>query len=266
MHVVQRLVHIDVLLGGRAHHSAQKLRDIGVIHCTAEGHHNLCSGAVPSCGQRLLEENNLDALVIGDAARLAVGHIQTADLNRRRTLAKGVDDLPLEEAVAKPLFHDAQAFVQIGCGNLMPAAVLNLDDEDRIDLPVVLLIAVLIPVIPFVPPFVGSRLQHRHIVAAVFRIGNDDAILQQAGSANFVRCGFHIMRGGLDAFRQPVETLRCSRHADDHRHWRQTISFGALQELLHDRGVLREISCALCTAMGFIDDEVQPVALLAHGV
>ena len=148
----------------------------------------------------------------------------------------------------------------------MTAAVLNLDDEDRIDLSVVLLIAVLIPVIPFVPPFVGSRLQHCHIVAAVFGIGNDDAILQQAGSANFVRRGLHIVRSGLDAFRQPVETLRCSRHADDHRHWRQTISFGALQELLHDRGVLREISCALCTAMGFVNDEVQPVALLAHGV
>ena len=266
MHVVQRLVHVDVLLGGCAHHSAQKLRDIGVIHCTAEGHHNLCSGAVPSCGQRLLKENDLDALVIGDAARLTVWHIQTADLNRRRTLAKGVDNLPLEEAVAKPLFHDAQAFVQIGCGNLMPAAVLNLDDEDRIDLSVVLLVAILIPVLTFLLPLICGCLQHCHIISALLGVGDDDPILQKPGRTHLIRRGLHIVRSGLDAFRQPVETLRCSRHADDHWHWQQTIRFGALQELLHDRGVFRKVSCALRAAMGFIDDEVQPVALLAHGV
>ena len=266
MHVVQRLVHVDVLLGGCAHHSAQKLRDIGVIHCTAEGHHNLCSRAVPSCGQRLLEENNLDALVVGNAARLAVRHIQTADLNRRCTLAEGVDDLPFQEPVAHPFLYDAKAFIQISGGDLVSAAVLHLDHKNRIYLSVVLLIAILIPVLTFLLPLIRGRLQHCHIISAVLGVGDDDPIFQKSRCTHLVRRRPDIMRGRLDALCQAVEALRRSRHADDHRHRRQSIRLGALQELLHDGGVFCEISCALRTTMGFVNDEVQPVALLSHGV
>ena len=266
MYVVQRFIHVDVLLGRCTHHSAEKLRNIRIIHRTAEGHHGLCSGAVPASGKCFFEENNFDPLVISDATRFTVRNIQSADLQCGSTFTECMDDLSFEESVTKAFFDDPKAFVQISCGDLVPAAVLHLHDKDRINLSIMLLIAILVPVIALVLPFVCGRLQHRHIISGVLRVCNDDPILQQAGSADFICCRFHIVCGRLNALCQPVEALRCGRHTDDHRHGRQTIRVRAFQELLHDGGVFGQVSCPLRTAMGFVNDEVQPVGFLSNGI
>ena len=129
-----------------------------------------------------------------------------------------------------------------------------------------LLVAILVPVIPFAFPFIRSSLQHGHIVASMLRICNDDPILQQAGSADFICCRFHIVCGRLNALCQPVEALRSRSHANHYRHWRQIVRVRAFQELLHDGGVFGQVSCSLRTAMGFIDDEIQPVSFLSYCV
>ena len=67
MHVIQRFVYVDMLLGGRTYHSAEQLRDVSIVNCPSEGHHNLGSGAVPAGGKRFLKENHFDPLVIGDS-------------------------------------------------------------------------------------------------------------------------------------------------------------------------------------------------------
>ena len=266
MYVVQRLIHVDVLLSRCAHHSAKKLRDIGIVYRTTERHHGFRSRTVPAGGKRFFEENDLDALVICNAGRLTIRHVQTANLYGRCPFAESMNNLSLQETVSKTFLNDPQTFIQICCGNLMCGTVLHLNDKDWIHLPIVLLIAILIPVIPFAFPFIRSSLQYGHIVASMLRVCNDDPILQQAGSADFICCGFHIVCGRLNALCQPVEALRCGRHADDHRHGRQTIRVRAFQELLHDGGVFGQVSCPLRTAMGFVNDEVQPVGFLSNGI
>ena len=136
-------------------------------------------------------------------------------------------DMPIC-ADAKAFLDDPQTLVKISRGDLVSAAVLHLDHKDRIYIGIMLLPAILLPVIPLVTPFVCGRLQHRHIVTAVFGIGNDNAILQQAGRTNFVRCCYHLVCGRLDTFRKPIEALRSGGHTDDYRHGRQMICFGAL--------------------------------------
>ena len=266
MNVVQRFIHVDMLLGGRAHHSAEQLCDVGVIYGATEGHHGLSSGAVPAGGERFLEENNLDALIVGDSAWLAVRHIQSADLKSWSAFSECVDNLSFHETVADPFFYDPQALIQIGRGDLMSAAVLHLHDKDGVYLSVVLLIAILVPVITLMPPFVCRSLQNSHIITGVLGVGDYDPILQKAGCTHFVRSGLHIVCRGLNTLRQSIETLRRCGHADNYRHRGQTICLGAFQELLHDRRVLCEISCTLRTAMGFVNDEIQPVGFLAYRI
>ena len=255
-----------MLLGWRAHHSAEQLGDVCVIYGATEGHHGLCSGTVPASGECFLEENYLDALIVGDSAWLAVRHIQSTNLKSWSAFAECVDNLSFHETVADPFFYDPQTLIQIGRGDLMSAAVLHLHDKDGIYLSVVLLIAILVPVIALMPPFVRCGLQNSHIVSGVLGIGNHDPILQEAGCTHFVCRCLYVVSCGLNAFRQSVETLRRCGHTDDHRHRRQTICLGSFQELLHDRRVLCEISCALRTAMRLVNDEIQPVGFLAYRI
>ena len=266
MNVVQRFIHVDMLLGGRAHHSAEQLCDVGVIYGATEGHHGLSSGAVPAGGERFLEENNLDALIVGDSAWLAVRHIQSADLKSWSAFSECVDNLSFHETVADPFFYDPQALIQIGRGDLMSAAVLHLHDKDGIYLSVVLLIAILVPVIALMPPFVRCGLQNSHIVTGVFGISDHNSIFQEAGSTHFVCRSLYVVSCGLNAFRQSIETLWRCGHTDDHRHRRQTISLRPLQELLHDRRVLCKISCALSAPMSLVNDEIQTIGLFSYGI
>ena len=131
MHFVQRFVDVDMLLGRRAYHPSEKLRDIGIIDSATEGHHGFRSGTVPSGRKRFLEENDLDAFVIRNAAGFAVRNIQSGYLDSRSTFAKSVNDLSFQEAVTETFLDNPQAVVQIGSGYLMSCAVLHLNDKDR---------------------------------------------------------------------------------------------------------------------------------------
>ena len=145
--------------------------------------------------------------------------------------------------------------------------ILNLDNQNWIHISIVLLITILVPMIPFILPFIRCRLKHSHIFVpgVFFRIGDDDSILQESRSSDLIRCNHNVLCIGCNALYQCVKSRRCCRHADNHRHSFDTISRTSFKELLHD-GCSTSCLTALHTAMCFINDEIQPVTLITRRV
>ena len=177
-----------------------------------------------------------------------------------------MDYLTFEEAVFHSFLNGADAFVKIGHGNAVRRSVLNLNHEHGIDLTVMLFVAILIPMLTFIDPFVGGCLKNCHIVAGGFRVCNDDAILQKTGSADFFRFRFDVVSSGMDTFRKTIETSPGCGHTDNDRHRRQFIVGRSLEELLHDRRVLGQIARLLSTSVRFINNEIEMIRLLTDGI
>lgn len=104
-------------------------------------------------------------------------------------------DLTKLKTFAGALLYLLQAIVQVRGGELISAAVLHLYDENRIHIGIVLLVAILRPVLPFLLPVIRCSLKNRHIIIDGIRICDDDSILQQTRSTNFV-CGRYDIMGG----------------------------------------------------------------------
>ena len=176
-----------------------------------------------------------------------------------------MNDLAELEAFTGTLFDFQQAIVEISSGDLTAAAVLNLNDKDRIDVGIVLFIAILCPMLPLVFPFIRCRLKHSHIVVHAVGIGDNDSVFQQTGRTDFIGAGNNSMSSGSDILREAVETLRSSSHADHDRHSGQTVIGTAFEELLHDRCGAGGIA-SLHTTVSFINDEVQVIRFFADGI
>ena len=254
-------------LHGCSDHSAEQLRDIGRVCGTTERHHGFSARAVPAGGEVLLEENHLDVLLIRNAGRLQISDRNAIDLDGAGRLAEGMYDFTLLETEACPLLNLPEAVIQVSIGNAAAGLVLYLNHENRIHICVVLLLAILRPVLPFLLPVIGSSLQHGHILASrgILRIGDDDSVLQQTGGPHVVGGHDDFLDGRLCPGHQIVEALRRSGHAKHDRNGSQTVFPAALEELLHDGSGLCS-GAALHATVGLINDEVQAVVLLVHRV
>ena len=126
--------------------------------------------------------------------------------------------------------------------------------------------AIIIPTIALIFPFIGCRLQNHHIVNGVlFRVGDNDSVLQKPRCSDFFRAHFHIVANGRDIANQPFEPLVRGAHADDNGHGCKTVQFAALQEFLHNGGGAGGIF-VLHSPVGFVDNHIKPVALLLGGI
>ena len=265
-HIVQILVHLDMALEGCPYHTAQKLCNVGGILGPAEGHHGFCPGAVPPGRQVLFEQYHPDALVGGNVRRLHMGDGQPVD-GQRGGGAEGVYHLVFLKAFPQPLLDGGDHIVQVGVRNSGPTARQHLNDKDRVDQGVVLLIGVLIPMGAFLAPLVRGGLQDGHVIGflRVVRVGDHDAVFQQAGGSHLV--GRHdalVQRGGGVAHKL-VKPGGGGADPDDQRHRGKPQVGGALQKALHDGGGLACL-LALHPPVGLIDDEIEPVGLLSGRV
>ena len=127
--------------------------------------------------------------------------------------------------------------------------------------------AILRPMLPLFFPIICSGLQNGHIIidCAFLRIGDNDSILQKPRSSHLIRRHDRLVNCRGCAFDQCIEPLCSSRHAYDNRHGRNSVLITTLNELLHDRGGLTGLT-SLHTSVRFIDNKVQPVALLPNSI
>ena len=235
MHIIQTFIYLNPHLHRCPYHPAKKLGDIGGILGVTKGHHGFRSGTIPAGGKAFFEEDQLDFPIVIDAGRLIIRHFQTVYINGF-FLAKSVYNFALFKTIAGSTFNRAQGFIEICLGDFIGSGIFHLNDKNRIDVSIVLLIAILLPVSPFLSPLVGCRLQDGHIFSncCFLRIGNDNAVFQKSGSSHFIRCYDDLVNGGGRALYERVEAFRRCRHADDDRHRLQSILRASFQEFLHD--------------------------------
>ena len=98
--------------------------------------------------------------------------------------------------------------------------------------------------LPFLFPIISSSLQHGHIlVNRVFlRVGNDNAVFQQAGGTDIPRLYNGLVNRRGRSLHQTVKARWCCRHTDDNRHGRKMILRASLQKLLHDSRSLARLT------------------------
>ena len=92
-------------------------------------------------------------------------------------MPESVDDLAKLKTLAGAFFYLLQAVVQVSRRELASAAVLNLNDKNGIHIRIMLLIAILRPMLPFLLPIIRSGLKYRHIIIDSVGICDDDSIL-----------------------------------------------------------------------------------------
>ena len=127
-----------------------------------------------------------------------------------------------------------------------------------------LFVAILIPVIPLILPFISRCLKDSHILISsiIFRIGNHDTIFQQSGSSDFISCHNDILCIRCNTLYQCIESCRCCGHSDNYRHGFNAILRTSFQELLHDCCSASGFA-PLHSTMCFVNDEIQTIALFA---
>ena len=93
-----------------------------------------------------------------------------------------MDDLPFAEGNLRDFRDLLQRRVEVCFRNrILRCARLNLNDEYRIDVLLVLIDAVELPVLALVHPLPRCRSKNRHriLLLGILRIRHDDAILQE---------------------------------------------------------------------------------------
>ena len=134
---------------------------------------------------------------------------------------------------------------------------------------------VLIPALAFLQPFLHSSFQKYNIVVffRIFRVSNDDPILEKARAAHIVCCNYILLESNVSGVAdQGVESIRSRADTQDYRH-SVHLSLDAVfgifvpfDKPLHDRGVGTGFPLALGTAVRFIDNKVQSVRFVLNGI
>ena len=126
-----------------------------------------------------------------------------------------------------------------------------------------LFVAILIPVIPLIFPFIGCRLKDSHIFISgiIFRIRNHNTILKQTGSSDFICCYNYILSIRCDTLYQCIESCRCSGHSDNYWHSLNAIFRASFKELLHNRSSASGFT-SLHSTVCFVNDKIQTITLV----
>ena len=232
-----------------------------------KGHHGLCSRTIPASRKILFEEYHADISILSNIGRFLIAHIESIDSQCSSSATESMNYLSAFQLEAGTFLNLCNAVVQISIRQSITGSIQNLNDQDRIYIGVVLLKAILRPMLPLFFPVIRSGLQNGHIIidCAFLRIGDNDPILQKAGSSHLIRRHDRFVNCRGCAFDQRIESLRSSGHADDNRHGRDAIRIAALDELLHYRGGLTGLT-SLHATVRFIDDKVQPVTLFPDSI
>ena len=267
MDIVQNIIHLNVHLHRGPHHAPKKLRNIGRIAGMLKGHHRFRTGTVPTCRQIFFKEHDANISIIGDTRRLFIANIEAVHLNGRGGLAKSMYYLTGLEFEAGSFLNFSKAIIQIGVSQFTSATIQNLDNHDWVDIGIVLLKAVLRPVLPLLFPVISGCLENRHIIVyGVFlRIGDDNPIFQKARCPHFIRCNDGFVNCGRRTFNQRIKTLCRSRHTNDNWHRRNLVCIAAFDKFLHDGRSLTGIA-SLHATMRFINDEIESITLMTHGI
>ena len=225
MHVVQNVVHLNVHLHRCSYHSTKKLCDVGSIIGMLEGHHGLCTRAIPASGKILFEENHADISILCDVGRLLIAHIESIDGQCSRRATEGMNYLTAFQLEACAFLNLGNAVIQIGIRQSITGSIQNLNNQNWIHIGIMLLKAILRPMLPLFFPVIRSSLQNGHIVIdrAFFRVGNNNPILQKSGSTHFIRRHDGFMDRRRRALDQRIKSLRGSGHTDNNRHRWNTV-------------------------------------------
>ena len=106
-------------------------------------------------------------------------YLQTARFNGG-SLSERMNDLMFRESCACPCFNAGEAFSYFRCRGAVVTAVFDLNDQHRANLLRVLCFTVVIPMLTFIFPLIGCRLENHHIVNGVLlRVSDDDPVLQK---------------------------------------------------------------------------------------
>ena len=145
--------------------------------------------------------------------------------------------------------------------------IFYLNNENRIYISIMLLITILMPMVPFVHPFIGSSLKYCHLISGstFLWIVYDNLIFQQTRTSYLFCFYSHPLNCGCRITCKCVESLDCCRHTDNHRHHRQIICTISHDELLHDCGCLTCFT-SLHASMSFIYYDIKTITLLLNGI
>ena len=131
-------------------------------------------------------------MIVRDFGRLDMGDGQSIQF-QSRPFSKAMGNFSMFEWCTDLFFNFCKHIFQVGVRQCAVMPLAHLNHKHRIYIGIVLLRRVLIPALAFLQPFFHSGFQKYDVVVLfrIFRISNDDPILEKARVTNIIRCN-HI--------------------------------------------------------------------------